>query len=381
MLLARRVITFHARIKKMTPEQAVDLENKRYSLRHRIAKWQEVQSVYMPAITELRANTDTNDASAHDGDESSALSAPRPESFQLYLPSGVPQHFWPSGSLVEKERRLRLAQADDALLELKRLLRVTLGLWHYKFTQLGPSQRANTRARSMIARYREKINRCAERYRAARCALLHLDPTGNWITRLKELRVEDVKGPRREDDESEGNRELSWIWFVQREAMGGSSENISPSEDEIGESKTHSDLCFTFNLISSGLRVEWAKARARKDRWSEEVILLVEEMRRVLCFFDWKAEWWLSRTKTRTDISEELREGLVACATKQASVLLTLANKFADMWHPRLSAFGIDAEWPEHYLHGREPVSFPTASEPVEDVDADDIDLDDDMFD
>jgi hypothetical protein len=32
------------------------------------------------------------------------------------------------------------------------------------------------------------------------------------------------------------------------------------------------------------LRVEWAKAKARAARWEEEVVLLDEEMRRVIQF-------------------------------------------------------------------------------------------------
>lgn len=46
-----------------------------------------------------------------------------------------------------KEARLRTGQADDALVELRRLLRITMGMWDFKFTDVGFSQRGNTRAR------------------------------------------------------------------------------------------------------------------------------------------------------------------------------------------------------------------------------------------
>jgi hypothetical protein len=100
----------------------------------------------------------------------------RPESVDLRLPSGVPRNMWPTlaAGLIDKEKRLRVAQAHDGLAELRKMLRVTMGLWQYKQTQLGPSQRANTRARSMIERYRKKVERCADRYRSARAALLLL---------------------------------------------------------------------------------------------------------------------------------------------------------------------------------------------------------------
>jgi len=44
------------------------------------------------------------------------------------------------------------------------------------------------------------------------------------------------------------------------------------------------------------MRVEWAKTKARADRWHEEVLLVSEEMCRVLYFFQWKAEWWASQS-------------------------------------------------------------------------------------
>jgi hypothetical protein len=89
-----------------------------------------------------------------------------------------------------------------------------MGLWHYKFTQVGPSQRSGTRARSLINRFKDKIYLCAERYRAARTALLLIDPTGSWILHLRELKAEDVRAPGKEDDEHEGNRSVSWIWLA-----------------------------------------------------------------------------------------------------------------------------------------------------------------------
>lgn len=44
--------------------------------------------------------------------------------------------------------------------------------------------------------------------------------------------------------------------------------------------------------MTAGLRVEWAKARARADRWREEVTLATEEMRRCLESLRAEAEGW-----------------------------------------------------------------------------------------
>lgn len=209
---------------KTTTLQQAERQEKRAALQRRIDKWRDMQDVCMPAVVELRLG---------DGD---ALQA---EAIPLYLPSAVPPNLGLSDTLMDKERRLRLAQIQDTLLELRRLLRVTLGLWDYKFQQAGFGQRANTRTRSLIARFQEKVDRCAERYRATRAALLVLDPNGSWSDQFLELLPAHVKAPRRgDDDQSEGRRELSWIWL----APIGSGENSSNSKAEVDDSEFFSQM-------------------------------------------------------------------------------------------------------------------------------------------
>jgi hypothetical protein len=138
-----------------------------------------------------------------------------PDPIPLRLPSAMPEAHCVSSSpfdLLGKERRLRHAQAYDALSDLRKLLRVTVGLDDYKITQIGPSQRIGTRSRALISRFAEKTTRCAERYRAAYSALLALDPNGDWKNHLKVLKDEDIKTPGKGGDESENSRVLSWIW-------------------------------------------------------------------------------------------------------------------------------------------------------------------------
>jgi hypothetical protein len=79
----------------------------------------------------------------------------------------------------------------------------------------------------LIKRFRDKVSRCAERYRAARDALLALDPMGEWQTRLHQLKDEDIRAPGRGDNESEGFREISWIWLLGRRRV---PEHVSSLE-------------------------------------------------------------------------------------------------------------------------------------------------------
>lgn len=99
-----------------------------------------------------------------------------------------------------------------------------------------------------------------------------------------------------------------------------------------------------------GLRSEWAKCHARAARWSEEVSLLVEEMRRVLWFAHWKVNWWGCQANLRQDQREDIQEGLAAYAAKQAAIWEEMGSRFSAEWYPLLRGNGLSTEWPEEYL-------------------------------
>jgi hypothetical protein len=220
---SRRILSAEAK-KKLSTRDATELLAKRNALLVRIKKWQEVQSLYMPAVAQLGLSSDSYN---------------HPESIHLQLPSDLPKSSWSTlaGGLVEKEKKMRIAQADDSLTELRKLLRISMGLSHFKYSQIGPSQRANTRAHTMMQRYQNKIHRCANRYRDAHSALVKLDPRSDCLVRLQPLEDQDIRRPGRCDDgedEGEGVRELSWIWMVQKESFG---EVGNADDDEVNDSK------------------------------------------------------------------------------------------------------------------------------------------------
>jgi hypothetical protein len=98
------------------------------------------------------------------------------------------------------------------------------------------------------------------------------------------------------------------------------------------------------------MRVEWAKMKARADRWEEERLLPIEEMRRVIHFLDWRAKWWQERADLRPDVDPALRNGLHAYAAKQADIQQGLARSFAKTWYPSLVANHFPIEWPSKYI-------------------------------
>ena len=67
----------------------------------------------------------------------------------LYFPSSLPREIRERPELkdvVDVERRLREAQADDALADVRRLRRVIQGLWQFKKLNVsGTGNRPNTR--------------------------------------------------------------------------------------------------------------------------------------------------------------------------------------------------------------------------------------------
>ena len=88
------------------------------------------------------------------------------------------------------------------------------------------------------------------------------------------------------------------------------------------------------------MRIEWCKARARAMRWAEEVELLKEEMRRILQFFEWRAQCWDERgleDALHNVVDDDEREGLFAYAKRQASLCRRLAESFRTSWTDTLA--------------------------------------------
>jgi len=229
----------------------------------------------------------------------------------LYLPSSFPAeiHSQPDmKSICEKECRLREAQADDALFDLRRQRCVMQGLWQFKKLNMsGTSNRPNTRMLTLHKQMQQKVMRIADRYRRARAALVVLDPEGDWCTCLKELKNEDIRGPGKEAHEGTTNSryEPSWIWLVPRAMASNNQSDMTEFNDS--------------------MRVEWAKTRARAMRWKEEYVLVQEEMRHVLAWHNYKANEWESQVDQRTSGDRSILQGVSAYAHKQAHIAHRMA--------------------------------------------------------
>ncbi len=95
--------------------------------------------------------------------------------------------------------------------------------------------------------------------------------------------------------------------------------------------------------------MEYAKAKARVTRWNEEVLLVVEEMRRSVAFLRWKADWWRNLAAESPD-RIDIQRGLVAYSRRQEAQLLGLAQKFATLWRPTLQLGHFDVSWVDNFI-------------------------------
>ena len=286
------------------------------------------------------------------------------------------------------EMQLRVGQCRDSLAQLRTQLTAQARLHKYKLVHVR-HQVPNTRSRGHLNRVNSKIEIAAAKYRHAFAMLQALDSSGGseWSSEFRELRRQDVRylsqaelpdAPTEERAKeihartllnggatSEGNRTVSWIW---RGSLGGGSDGRD-GRDEYGEGQLlfSGCECCTLTLLRVEFRLEWSKSYARQARWNEEVILLREEMRRVLEFLKWKSWDWLRKGDRRlisslTSCPYQL-EGLRAYACRQSKVFSSIHNHFCAVWK--------GLELPREHL--TEPIYPINDSLEAMEVDGDDI--------
>ncbi|KDR65401.1 hypothetical protein GALMADRAFT_81900, partial [Galerina marginata CBS 339.88] len=337
---------------KSTTRQAGGLTEQRNILRSRLRGWEQLRSIYIPGLLQYRA-----DIAAASSDPSTV--SDHPENAELWLPSNIPtkdRRRICNPGLPEMEEKLRTAQANDALESVRHILKIKSRMVLFKNKNVR-GQREGTKSRSVIDRVHERARVAAEKYRTARAAKMAIIGPGSWEEVLRVLDDKDIRAyqdpnqlrPRngrrgtleddqleelnnnptddappgigldllhqarpRRDGTGETRRTLSWIWTTQAN---------SPSPEDESD-----DI----------LRAEWAKSRARANRAKEEVMLLREEMRRVIAFLEWKAKWWIGKMFMRVGEGKDLDEGLYSYAKTQSDLQRSLATHFAALWRKPL---------------------------------------------
>ena len=281
-----------------------------------------------------------------------------PEDVDIWLPSRIAEahrlRVCREG-LVDIEDRIRTAQCYDALDAIRHALTVKSRMVMFKNKNVR-GQRDGLRSRSVIDRIHEKVREQATKYRTAREAKYALCGEGPWEEVLRVLLDGDVRGYQDKNALRVRKGRPGTLEDEQVEVAGASAiENAGEMEDgsgiplweeerdrRDGTGETRRTLSWIWTTKSRTLseddktddilRSEWAKSRARANRCKEEVLLLKEEMRRVLVFLEWKSDWWLQRQSLREGLPLDLGEGLRAFSLGQSDLQKRLASHFQTIW-------------------------------------------------
>ncbi|KAJ7720607.1 hypothetical protein B0H14DRAFT_3098532 [Mycena olivaceomarginata] len=284
---------------------STNIVEKRTKLSRYLARFRKVQAVYMPGALQALA-----DLPVVQGVGTLA------ENIPLVPPSALSGELRASGcnkGVDSIELQLWDKQCQNALDEIRHYLHVKLRFRTYKGSQVR-HQGVMTRARDLMNRNDEKIRMQAEKYGEAGME--------------EDIREGVAEGQRWRDPTGEGRRTISWIW------MGTDTSSAMMSE-----------------AVLRGLRVEWCKAWARTRCWTEEVLLLWEEMRR-------------RARRTLTGFEGVHAEGAAAYAMRQAELYSDLAEQFETLWAP---VRDLEA------LEGEEIIRAAAADQPPDSEDEDEL--------
>ena len=205
----------------------------------------------MPSAAAIRNDALGKSAAGNEDEESiPTLSA---TTVHLLLPSALSpdEHSVLPTSLIEKYRKLRVAQAEDVLLSMKRNLRKGATLFNHKKQHTGGTGvTANTRMQGAISGYNDDSALDADTYRSARLALFALDSRDAWNHLLPDLKQADVRPPPQEKGPGQGYATLSWIWKASQ-----FSNTVNSNERGTGRSAdTNSELdSNNLELVNEGM--------------------------------------------------------------------------------------------------------------------------------
>ncbi|CAK5278522.1 unnamed protein product [Mycena citricolor] len=319
------------------PDRANRIEEWRRAVLVKIARFRELQPTFMPAAAALIRDAEP-------------AVAPLPENIKIWMPSAMPASLGDDRGcvlgLLGMEVRLRVGQCENSLGQVRARLHAKRHLISFRNANV-TGQVHSIKARTIIDEVGEKVNAWAARYRTGRAALVTAGKISDF-PHLRELAQEDLhmdgvsvaagddaagsdasaakklaalgagRAPRHEAGASK--RTMSWIWT----AKGA----LEKQEQHLHDS----------------IRVEWARARARRDRWSEEVVMLKEEMRRVCAYLGWQSDWWSKRQGQREDWDLYIEAGARAYALKQAAWHSGLQEHLRISWGGRIGHIRYDEE-------------------------------------
>lgn len=286
------------------------LEERRQRLQKRIAVFESKAASYIPMVADADGD---GTGEAYDGAEWDDLeedvnpldevyageidSGIQPESAVISLPSQlgygvVVANGWEE--IAAEELSLRVGQANDALHQI----RLAIGYKSVLFrtaVRHANSQRQKLRSWDEVVSTQRVVLENVRIYSQSRRAILALNPTDAIRARFRAIHHDDLKAVTALLDNSvRGARQdtLSWIWTVDIE--GDSTQSNWLTERECAR---HASYERYSDCRAQVHRVNWFRAKSRKDRWGEEYVMVTAEMDWTLASFRHKANTWRSRLR------------------------------------------------------------------------------------
>ncbi|KAF8815690.1 hypothetical protein BYT27DRAFT_7079225 [Phlegmacium glaucopus] len=231
-----------------------------------------------------------------------------PELHQVVMPSNMLEDGHPLRSV---ELSLRKQQAERYL----NALREAIADKSFQFSHVmrhAPKKSVRTRARTIVGKLNDRISLYSRIYKRCRAALVLLGADEETLCRFQLLHASTtILDPNRPGASS---LRLSWIWQT-------SSNQMPQSPESVHEFK----------------RVHWLRARAQKNRWKEEQILVGYEMEWSVRYFLYRAKVWEERCNVAA-----LSPGAIAYAARQNARWRQVAAAAESLFKVRMSIISHD---------------------------------------
>ncbi|KAF7294627.1 CxC2 domain-containing protein [Mycena indigotica] len=310
----------------LSSERKIKIDEKRDALLRKINRFRQLQVVYMPGVAPLMA--------AAEIERDSNVPALPAEEVKLWMPSQMPRT--PDGvngclpGLVALEERLRVSQCENTLSQLRFTLHGKRWLIAYRNAHV-TGQRQTTKSAKLIQSVGDRATGLYRRYWRGYTALSGLNVLDKY-PQLRELRQQDV---RLENDidvaDMDASRKLASTGLIR----GARLPRTMPSRSRQVLSwiwTAPGAFADEERSLHETMRVEWSRALARKRRWTEEVLLVEEEMRRVLRFLTWEAKWWRAQVSRAGLDDSSIAAGLRSYALRRASQNEQIMMHFRIKW-------------------------------------------------
>ncbi|KAK7681502.1 hypothetical protein QCA50_015234 [Cerrena zonata] len=302
-------------VRKLQAEPSIELQlslqAKRRRLQHKIDKFIKESSHYLLGIESTPTATigedwfeedddddynvelSTSDIALDDSCFPEQVSLPLPSSFGSERCKGLLQ------SLARCELKLREGQAHDALHNLRIAIAHKSFIYRSRIRKNAPNTGYSKRLRSYGDAHavQMSIDHAAKVYSTARRAIEVIDKHSPVLTKLQVLTREDlIASTAVSDPNARGQRQVSLSWIWQTVVNNG-----------------------TPAFVTEMMRVNWLRAKSRRDRWAEEKVLIHSELEWTHRYFLRNVDLWRGRAVDKTP-------GQTCYALKQAETWRRFAH-------------------------------------------------------